>query len=294
MAYKAELVLDAKATLGEGPHWDHLENRLYWVDIIGKKLHTFDPVTNENRTLQFDHYIGAAVPGKPGQLILAMQNGIYRYEIESKLLTLIADPESDKPNNRFNDGKCDPTGRFYVGTMDLNGKKGSGALYRLDRDGQLSKMLSSVTISNGLAWSPDGNELYFIDTPTGEVAIYHYNQQSGDLIYKQPAVKIPQEMGSPDGMTIDQEGMIWVAHWGGSRVTRWDPQLGNQLDEVIVPAKNVTSCAFGGENLDELYITTARQGMNDDELLKFPQSGGLFKVKTGVQGVRGNHYRSSK
>lgn len=134
--------------------------------------------------------------------------------------------------------------------------------------------------------------MYYIDTPTGEVVTFSYDKASGDITYKQTAVKIPSEMGSPDGMTIDQEGMIWVAHWGGSCVTRWDPHVGKQLDEVVVPAKNVTSCIFGGEDLDELYITTARQGMNEEELERYPQSGGLFKVKTKEKGMKGHTYQS--
>lgn len=293
MVYNAELVLDAKAALGEGPHWDSNEKIIYWVDILGMKLHAFDPVTSENRTFQLDQYIGAAVPGQEGQFILALQNGIYQFDLSTEKLILLVNPESDKPNNRFNDGKCDAHGRFYVGTMDIDAKDQRGSFYRLGIDGQIHKMLSSVTISNGLAWSPDRTNMYHIDTPTGEVSIFDYDEKTGDISNKQLCVRIPEEMGSPDGMTIDSEGMIWVAHWGGSRVTRWDPHAGNWVDEVIVPAKNVTSCVFGGENLDELYITTARQGMSEEELMEYPFSGGLFKVKTNVRGLPGYNYQRS-
>lgn len=292
MAYKAELILDEKAILGEGPHWDEQVKVLYWVDIIGKKLHRYSPNIHENKTFTFNEYIGAAVPTDTGEMLLAMHNGIYQFDFQTEKLSLIVNPEADKPNNRFNDGKCDSSGRFYIGTMELNAEKGKGAFFRLDPSGQIQQILSSVTISNGMAWSPDEKLMYYIDTPTGEVATFTYDKKSGDIRYKKPAVKIPSEMGSPDGMTIDQEGMIWVAHWGGSRVTRWDPHVGKQLDEVIVPAKNVTSCVFGGEHLDELYITTARQGMNEEELESYPLAGGLFKVKTKEKGMKGHSYRS--
>lgn len=289
MAYQAELVVDQKAILGEGPHWDgHV---LYWVDIMSKRLHRYDPEHLHNDTFHLDQYIGAVIPSENGQLVVGLQNGIHVLDLQSKSLTVIEDPETDLPHNRFNDGKCDPSGRLYIGTMDVNAVKGKGSLYRLDLSGRLKKMISLVTISNGLAWSPDEKYMYFIDTPTGEVSTFTYDKQTGDIVFKETAVRIPNEMGSPDGMTIDQEGMIWVAHWEGSRVTRWDPHIGKQLDEVCVPAPNVTSCTFGGKNLDELYITTARQGLTEEQLAMFPQAGGLFKVKTKEQGLVGQVYR---
>jgi len=291
LAYQAELVIDEKATLGEGPHWDgHV---LYWVDIISKKLHRYNPENHHNETFQLEHYIGAVIPAEDGRLVVGLQNGIHLFDLETKGLTLIDDPEKDLPHNRFNDGKCDPSGRLYIGTMDVSAKKGMGSLYRVDLKGQLKKIISPVTISNGLAWSPDQKYMYYIDTPTGEVSTYRYDQQTGDIVYKETAVQIPNGMGSPDGMTIDQEGMIWVAHWGGSRVTRWNPHSGKLLDEVHVPASNVTSCTFGGKDLDELYITTARQGLTEEELALNPQAGGLFKVKTKEKGMVGQVYRGS-
>ena len=290
MENKVTLVLDSKSALGEGPHWDHEQNILYWVDILGKKVHIYDPRKNGNRTIQFDQFIGAAVPGQTGQLILAMQNGLYRYNIGSNQLTKLGDPEQDKINNRFNDGKCDAMGRFWIGTMDLAGKKDCGSLYRFDVDGKITKVLSPVSISNGIAWSPDKKFMYFIDTPTQKVATYHYEESTGNISYDGTAAEIPKEMGSPDGMTIDEEGMIWVAHWGGAMVSRWNPCNGSLLDTIKIPAKNVTSCTFGGELLDELFITTARNGLSEEDLAAYPQSGGLFKVKPGVKGLPANHY----
>lgn len=293
MTYQAELVLDIKNTLGEGPHWDHNQKILYWVDILKKRLYQYQQSERKYIYHQFEQYIGSAVPSGSGTMIMAMQNGIYEYELETRKLTKITDPEEDKENNRFNDGKCDPAGRFWAGTMDLDAKKGSGTLYRLDRNGNIDPMVSQVSISNGLAWSPDKKYMYFIDTPTNQVAIYHYEDQTGDISFYKVGVKIPTEMGSPDGMTIDNEGMIWVALWGGAKVTRWNPFSGELLEEVHVPAINVTSCTFGGENLDELYITTANTDMSKGDLERYPNAGGLFMVKTNAKGMTANRYVSS-
>ncbi|WP_332633391.1 SMP-30/gluconolactonase/LRE family protein [Halalkalibacter flavus] len=285
MSYQVEIAVPAKATLGEGPHWDHENERLYWVDILEKKLHIYEPQKSENRTITFEQYIGAVVGSKSGDLLLAMKNGIYRYNIQSGQLTFLTNPEGELPNNRFNDGKCDPAGRFWAGTMSLEEETHAGSLYRFQPSGDIKKVISPVTISNGLAWSPDHKYMYYIDTPTHEVQMYNYNKETGDISHAKTAVTIPDGNGYPDGMTIDQEGMIWVAHWGGSKVTRWNPHSGNLLDEIAVPAKNVTSCTFGGKNLDELYITTARKGMVESDFHSYPDSGHLFKVKTNVKGI---------
>lgn len=290
MTYQIERVLNIKCTLGEGPHWDHRQQVLYWVDIMEKRFYIYDPLKNKSTIHQFDQFIGSVVPGQDNDLIMAMQNGIYTYDLHTKELRKVADPEAKKPNNRFNDGKCDPSGRYWAGTMSLNGEEGCGSLYRLDTNGEIRTMVSNVSISNGLSWSKDKKHMYFIDTPTRKVAIYKYDDKTGDISFHKYGVNIPSEMGSPDGMTIDNEGMIWVAHWGGSRVTRWNPHSGELLDQVHVPAKNVTSCTFGGENLDELYITTASTGTNEQDAQKYPESGGLFKVKTQVKGVYANHF----
>ncbi|KHF38471.1 SMP-30/gluconolactonase/LRE family protein [Halalkalibacter okhensis] len=285
MAYQVEIAYPAEATLGEGPHWDDQNERLLWVDIQKKKLHIFDPEKSENHSIAFEQYIGTVVRSQSGELLLAMQDGIYRYNIQSNHLTFLTNPETHLPNNRFNDGKCDPAGRFWAGTMSLDEKTNQGSLYCYHPSGQTSKMISPVTISNGLAWSPDHAYMYFIDTPTRNIQMFTFNSETGDISFEKIVVCIPEEDGYPDGMTIDEEGMLWVAHWGGSKVTRWDPHTGKQLDEINLPAKNVTSCTFGGKNLDELYITTARIGMDDSEFNTFPHSGHLFRVKTNVKGI---------
>ncbi|NEU30421.1 SMP-30/gluconolactonase/LRE family protein [bacterium LRH843] len=284
MKVKAELVIDAKATLGEGPCWDSEKHLLYWVDIIEKKVHIHNPKTKSNQSIDVAHLPGAAVVRDSGGLVLATQNGFYTLDEKTKELTLIEDPESDRPHNRFNDGKCDPAGRFWAGTMEVVEKEPTGSLYVLDTDLTVKKVLSDITISNGLAWSSDNKTMYYIDSPTKQVAAFDYDLESGQLSNKRIVVTIPEGEGIPDGMTIDAEDMLWVAQWGGYKVSKWNPQTGEKIGEVSVPAKQVTSCVFAGEQLDELYITSARRGLDEEELETYPQSGGVFRVKTDVKG----------
>jgi sugar lactone lactonase YvrE len=201
---------------------------------------------------------------------------------------MIAKVEPRLAGNRFNDGKCDLTGRFWAGTMDIEERRASGALYFLERN-KVRRVLGGVTISNGLGWSPNNDTMYYIDTPTRRVCAFDYNAETGKVKDRRTVVDFnPDQQGSPDGMAVDTEGKMWVAHWGGSRVTRWNPATGRPLDAVILPVSQVTSCCFGGRNLDELYITTARTGLDREALLRQPLAGGVFRVKTGLRGLPTN------
>lgn len=276
-------IIHANAQLAEGPSWDEDNQRLYWVDILGKKLHIYDPVKDVDQAIQFEQFIGAAVPRNKDEVVLAMHHGMYIYNMSTSKLTFIADPEADK-NTRFNDGKCDPAGRFWAGTMGLGGESNAGALYRLDHNQVVTKMVSDVGISNGLVWSLDHTKFYYIDTNSEEVVAYDYDLETGNINNPKVVVRINPEEGKPDGMTIDSEGMLWVAHWGGWKVSRWNPETGDCMDEIKVPCSLVTSCVFGGAELNELYITTARVGISEDNLLKEPLAGNVFRVKMDVKG----------
>ena len=281
--YKAKLVIDAKAALGEGPIWDNEKKLLYWIDIINKEVRIFDPKTSFERKIILEQQIGTVVVGTNERLVVALENGFYFLDLKTEKMSFITDPESNIPENRFNDGKCDPAGRFWAGT--LSKENGKASLYCLDTDLRVAKKVENVTVSNGIVWNVDTKKMYYIDTPTNEVWGFDYDIRTGDISNKAVVINIPKEEGHPDGMTIDSEGMLWVAHWGGWRVSRWDPEEGKKLDEVKVPASNVTACAFGGDDLDELYITTARTGLCDEDLKEQPEAGGLFCVKTKVKGV---------
>ncbi|MCA0984183.1 SMP-30/gluconolactonase/LRE family protein [Halobacillus yeomjeoni] len=279
-----KLVINSKSRLGESPSWDAEKELLYWVDIQGKKIHRYDPMKHENHTVELDQSPGTIVPREEGEVVLALENGFYFYNWISEHLDPIDDPEEHLPNNRFNDGKCDPAGRFWAGTTDEDGIEPNGALYCLDTYLNVEEKVSGVRTSNGLAWSNDFSSMYFIDTPTQQVVRYSYNIETGEITDPEVILSFNKEEGIPDGMTIDEEGMLWIAHWGGAKVSRWDPMNGEKIEEIHVPAVNVTSCVFGGKHRDELFITTARVGTSNEDLEKYPHAGGLFKVKTKVKG----------
>lgn len=280
----ASLELETKALLGEGAIWHPVENRLYWIDIEGKHLHIYDPETKKNQSFDVGARIGTVVPVQTGGVLIALQTGIYKMDLKSGRKDFITNPLPDSAL-RFNDGKCDPSGRFWVGSLALDSRKKGASLYRLDLNKQSHTVLNNVTISNGIVWTADRKTMYYVDTPTRMVQAFDYDDNSGTITNRRVAIKIPDGMGAPDGMTIDAEGKLWIALWGGFAVGRFDPQTGELLQKISVPAPNVSSCAFGGKNLDVLYITTARAWVNPEKLIEFPLTGSLFSVKPGVKGL---------
>ena len=294
LVIKAELVVDAKATLGEGAIWNHKEKMLYWIDIEEGILHKFNPVSNKDVQFNLDKRIGTVVPSEKGGLLVALEDGIYHYDIKTDSISFIVNPAKNSFEIRFNDGKCDPAGRLWAGTMSLTGKQKAGALYCLNKDGTIEKKIDSISISNGIAWSLDYTKMYYIDTPTGKVREYDYEITTGKISFLRDAVIIPPDMGHPDGMTIDSDGNLWIALWGGSAVGCWNPDNGKLLYKINVPVLNVTSCAFGGENLETLFITTAKQGIPQNEIEKYPHRGGLFKADAGIRGAPAFFYKGSK
>ncbi|MED1024077.1 SMP-30/gluconolactonase/LRE family protein [Bacillus mycoides] len=279
-----ELVLDAKASLAEGPCWNEKKQLLYWVDIMEKKLCIYTPANNSNRVIALNQQIGCVVPYLDDVVLLALEKGFYSFNLNTEELTHIYDPEPHLIENHFNDGKCDPAGRFWAGTTDLYGISGAGSLYSLNNNLQVEKKVSHVNTSNGIAWSPDDTYLYFIDTPTKKVVRFHYDIHTGVISNPTDVIIFPENEGLPDGMTIDVEGCLWIAHWGGSKITRWNPLTGEQILSIPIPALYVTSCTFGGPNLTDLYITTARTRMTDAELKQYPHAAGIFRIQMNVKG----------
>lgn len=280
----AECVLDAKATLGEGPSWLEATQTLLWVDIERSRICFFEPSVGTNRVLQLDNHVGVAVPTVSGDLVAATFGGFVRVDAESGNDTAICDPESDLPRNRFNDGKCDPAGRLWAGSISYDRTPGAASLYCLETNGQVERRVAGVSTSNGLAWSADERTMYYIDTPTRRVDRFDFEVQSGAISNRSTIIRVPEDIGKPDGMTIDQEGMLWVCLWGGAAVTRWNPQTGEMIGRIPLPAERITSCCFGGPNYSDLYITSARTGLTDEELEQQPLAGGVFRASVGVCG----------
>ena len=280
-----ELLVDAHAQVGEGPLWDEERQVLYWVDILSSLLYIYDPATGENRALDVGQHVGTVVTRASGGLMLAVREGFASFDLESQELTLIANPEAHITGNRFNDGKCDPAGRFWAGTMAYENPTNQGSLYRLDTDLSVHEIFGDVAISNGIIWSLDHSTMYYIDTLRKNVRAFDYADDTGDISNERVIVNVPEEIGMPDGMAIDSEGMLWVAHYGGSCVSRWNPNTAQLLLKIDLPVTQVTACAFGGPDLDTLYITSAAQELDAAELERQPLAGGLFSIKTPYQGV---------
>lgn len=287
------LVIDSKSDLGEGAIWDYKTGELMWIDINGKIVNFYNPKTGFNKAMFTGQMIGTVVPEDNGNVLVALEQGIYDFDPATGTKKRIVDPEEDIPDNRFNDGKCDPSGRFWAGTMSTTNKKEAGALYRLDADSSIHKMIDKVSISNGIVWNSDATKMYYIDTPTQKVMKYDFDNATGEISNPQIAVEVAPELGSPDGMTIDEDGNLWVALWSGSAVGCWNPESGELIRKIEVPAKNVTSCAFGDDDLGTLYITTARTETSDEELEKYPQAGGVFKTVPGVKGVKAFYFHTN-
>lgn len=280
-----ELLIDAHNELGEGAIWDTANATLYWVDITAGHVHSYHPETRARRTYTVGQMVGTVVPHAAGGLLLAVEQGTARLDLTTGDIMPIWQHTPLQPGIRFNDGKCDPAGRFWAGTMALDARPGAGSLYRFDADGSVHTLVHDVTVSNGLAWSLDNRTFYYIDTPTQAVAAFDYDLTTGEISNRRDVIRIDPGDGSPDGMTIDAEGMLWIAHWGGSRVTRWNPADGSLLQTVRLPVARVTSCWFGGPDLNELYITTASIGLSAEERAAQPHAGGLFRYKSATQGV---------
>ncbi|WP_240041329.1 SMP-30/gluconolactonase/LRE family protein [Paenibacillus ginsengarvi] len=282
---QAEVLLHTKAVLGEGPSWDEKNGLLIWVDIEGKVLHTYKPDSGEVTAKTLSQRIGAAVPRASGGVVLAMQDGFYAYDPTGDELTFLGNPAGRKEETRFNDGKCDAAGRFWAGTMSLHGKPEQGALYCLEKDLTIRTVIENVSCSNGLAWSPDNRTMYYIDSPTKKVMAYDYDLATGELSNGRTAIDVTIEGAVPDGMTCDAEGMIWVALWGGYGIYRWNPVTGELLLKVDVAANQSSSCCFGGDELTDLYITSARVGIAEADLAEQPHAGALCVYRSQVKGL---------
>ena len=276
---------ETKSLLGEGAFWNYKTQELYWVDIEGKQLNIYNPTTKNNRSISMPSLIGTVVPYKENEAVVALVDGIYKVNLLTEEVTLLSDVEFNMPENRFNDGKCDPNGNLWVGSMHFEQSRPNASVYKVNEQGETIKMIDSVTISNGIVWTKDTKTMYYIDTPSANIMAYDFDPDTSTISNGRVAVKVSKEDGFPDGMTIDENDMLWVGMWNGNAIAHFNPKTGELIDKIKVPAHNVTSCAFGGKNLDILYITTSSLDMSEEEQKAYPLAGSIFKAKPGVKGV---------
>ncbi|MFT7628624.1 MAG: sugar lactone lactonase YvrE [Ulvibacter sp.] len=287
---KATLEFEIKAKLGEGAFWNHRTQEFYWIDIEAKSLHIYNPKTKSNKSFPTPSRIGTVVPKNSTEAVVALEDGVYLINTESGDISLLSDIENDKTQNRFNDGKCDPSGRLWVGSMALDQKKYSGSLYMIDESGRTELKIDRVTISNGIVWTSNHKTMYYIDTATAKIRAFDFDNNTGNISNERVVIEVNDSLGFPDGMAIDEEDMLWVGMWNGNAVVRFDPNTGEIISKIEVPAHNVTSCAFGGKLLDTLYITTASVDMTPEEHAKYPLAGSLFQAVPGVKGVKSSFF----
>jgi len=286
--WKAKLLYKTELLLGEAPHWHPEWKKFLFVDIEGMKVGRIDPVTKIVDERVFDKKIGTVVPSGNDKLIIAFKDSIEEFDFYTGALKKMTGIEKDKPGNRCNEGKCDFAGRLWVGTMNMEEKLKQGALYCFD--GSLQKKLDGISISNGICWSKDNRTMYYIDSLDYNIKAYDFDLTTGNISNERVVVEVNEIGYTPDGTAIDEEGMLWVAMWGGGCINRYDPVNGSLIGKVEVPAPNVTACAFGGENSKQLFITTARTGLNADQLQQYPLSGSLFYVNINIKGAAMNSF----
>lgn len=282
----AELLYAAQCYLGEGPTWHPIRKSCWWVDIENNRLYEYAWSGDKSvRQWDFPYRVTLIVIDRQDRLLLGVEGGIIRFDPDTGEHRWLLDLEKDREKHRCNDGGVDREGRLWVGTLHREFIEGVAGFYCIGDDLVPRKQISDVTISNGIAWSRDDTRMYYIDSPRRQIESYLYSAEAGTLTFEKVAVAVPDGIGDPDGMTIDEEGMLWVAHWGSSAVHRWDPSTGRILETIQVPAPNVSACAFVGESLDHLLITTARQDLSPAQLAQYPSSGDVFIVKMPVKGL---------
>lgn len=275
-----ELVFDAGAEVAESPVWDARRRRLWWVDLLRGELHAYDIGAGPRPPIILDHTLGFVAPSADGALVAGTQSGFGR--VQGERFELLASVEADQTERRMNDGKCDPQGRLWGGTMNEKTRR-RGCLYRLDPGRPVARVHDDLCVPNGLAWSANSECMWTVDTDRSAIIAWQFDPELGAPVERLRTISIEPGVGQPDGLTIDEDDCIWVALWGGSRVRRYAPD-GDLMGEILVPSSLVTSVTFGGEDLDELYVTTARYRLSPEQLAQEPHAGAIFRCNPGVHG----------
>ncbi len=275
--------LDIVTRLGEGPRWDGVKQRLLFVDILAGIVYECDVAAESVRSFHVGQHVGAVAPRASGGFVVAVQEGFGSIG-EGGEYRPISTPYRKRFDVRMNDGACDPVGRFFAGSMAYDGSPGAGELWRLDWDGTCQRVLSDVSISNGIGWSADGNTCYYTDTPTRRIDSFVYDVSRGGLSERQVFANLACLEGIPDGLTLDSEGGVWVALYGGNSIVRLGDNGALTFTVTVPGAALVTACTFGGPDLDRLYITTAQEPMSESERMVQSHAGRLFVCKPGWTG----------
>lgn len=282
--FSVELVVDGRAALGECPVWDDRRERLLWIDMPRGEVHSVDVSSGDDDVVAVGQPVGSISCRRTDGLVIALRDGFGLLEHGEDRVRLVAPVEHDVPGNQMNDGACDPRGRFLAGTASTLRLPESGTLYRLDPDYGVTSLIDGVGMSNGIGWSPDGARLYYVDSTARHIDVYGYDVDVGRPVDRRGALAIDPLQGIPDGLAVDADGCVWVALWGAGKVARCTPD--GRLDAVVtVPVSQVTSCAFGGPALDELYITTAATGLGSEQRSAEPLAGGVFRASPRVTGL---------
>jgi sugar lactone lactonase YvrE len=285
-----EIAEDAHADCGESPVWDARSRRVIWVDQFPGLVHWYDPATRSSVSQSMGQIIGAIAPRDRGGLVLALADGFWLLDTEGQSPRRLMMVTADYPGSIMNDGKCDRFGRFYAGQQALDEAHPVGILYRLDPDCRVSRVLDGITVANGLAWSLDNRTFYYIDSRTQRIDAFRFDPETGTVHDRRTLISVPREDGTPDGMTTDAEGFLWVAFWGGWCIRRYSPD--GALDrEIRFPVAQMTSCIFGGDDLGDLYITSAAYRLGEGERSEQPHAGALFVVRPGVPGTPTDPYQ---
>ena len=279
-----EVFADLRADVGEAPHWDDRSKTLLLVDLTGGAVFRYDQSGAEVISFSVGQEVGAVVPRRDGGLVLAVRDGVAVATVGGEDFEIVAPVEREIPGNRMNDAKCDPAGRLFAGTTAFDFSPHSAALYRVEPDRSFQPVVRGVTQSNGLAWSPSGSRMYFIDSATQGVDVFDYDIATGSISNRRRLVTIERAQGTPDGMTIDNKGNLWVACFGDAAVRCFSP-AGIQLDEVFFPVTQVTSCTFGGPDLADLYVTSAAYRLRAEQLKREPHAGATFVCHPGAVGM---------
>ncbi len=274
---------DATATLGEGPCWHPGLEALVWVDILGCRVHV--STREQTRSFPTPTYVGAAVPRAGGGLLLAMGCGFATLDLEDGTVAVVASVPGEEAGLRMNDGKTDPAGRFWAGTMALDESPGAGALYRLDGPGAARCVVAPVSISNGLGWSRDAERMFYVDSPTRTIVRFGFDAADGRLGARTVLVDTSAYSGVPDGLAVDAEGDLWVAFWDGAAIRCFSGRDGALREEIELPVRRPTSCTFGGPDLRELLVTSARDRLSDEQLAGQPLAGSVLALEPGVAGL---------